>query len=68
MIFVLIIAAWILIITIVEKTTKGMGGPIDPKQYYADVICPPHKWTLDTTGRLFCTACNRRPGEIGGDK
>ena len=26
--------------------------------------CPPHKWVYDVTGKLFCTACNKRPGEI----
>jgi hypothetical protein len=29
--------------------------------------CPPHKWTYDTTGNMFCTQCNKRPGEILSD-
>lgn len=28
------------------------------------VRCPPHNWVYDTTEKLFCKWCNKRPNEI----
>lgn len=28
---------------------------------FAPKKCPPHKWSYDITGRMFCDACKNRP-------
>jgi hypothetical protein len=41
-------------------TTIDMGQAVMP----VPPDCPPHKWTYDAQGFLFCNNCKQRPGEI----
>ena len=47
----------------VAKSVERVHPSVKP----TEKVCPPHKWTYNEAGFLWCPLCKKHPGEITSD-
>lgn len=57
LVFIFLVVIWAIILIGVSSMESSNNTPPKPREKK----CPPHSWTYDPEGRMYCSECKMRP-------